>query len=601
MAVRKESIEVSVKGADQGARSLDKLGRSADDAGDDIKGLGKSFVPYVSGAKRAEAATDALGDEFDRTSRKAAQLEHQLSRLGRARARVGGLFGRDGGGSALGTAAGLAGAAGSAGSGGARAALGGLSLPLSPGALAGVGAGAAVALPAIGAGISMAGLLAGGGLVAGGGAALAASSSERVQSSYSLLGQQIAADATKAAKAFEKPLLESADIVRAEWRSVSGDVERMFTKAADGGGLQGFTKGLTGFVREILPGLEKATEVFGDFGEIARQSLPELGKSLSVMFGEFERGSAGATAFFADLLELSGEAAENIGHTAMALSKVYEFLDEGRDRSAYGQLTQGVTGFSKAIDQGTTGAEAFHKVMEQGAKEIESYQDQLDRLVETTLDLVGANLNYEESLDEMASTLRENGKQWSATNDAGRENIRVVKESIEAAYAQRNSMIATGQSAAYADVWFKAAKDSIIAQAKAAGATAAVIAQLTAQWDAFLKMPSTKILNVKVVESSSGRVGSGAARAGTLPFYAAGTPSARAGYAVVGEEGPEIVKFRGGEQVIPHAETMSMSQGRREPVLVRVRVEYPDGRVAREQLIDAAADRGQSIGAFLGV
>lgn len=35
-------------------------------------------------------------------------------------------------------------------------------------------------------------------------------------------------------------------------------------------------------------------------------------------------------------------------------------------------------------------------------------------------------------------------------------------------------------------------------------------------------------------------------------WYAGGTPSAAPGWAVVGERGPELVRFRGGEQVIPN-------------------------------------------------
>ena len=38
-------------------------------------------------------------------------------------------------------------------------------------------------------------------------------------------------------------------------------------------------------------------------------------------------------------------------------------------------------------------------------------------------------------------------------------------------------------------------------------------------------------------------------------FYANGTSSANAGYGIVGEQGPELVKFRGGESVIPAHET----------------------------------------------
>lgn len=37
-----------------------------------------------------------------------------------------------------------------------------------------------------------------------------------------------------------------------------------------------------------------------------------------------------------------------------------------------------------------------------------------------------------------------------------------------------------------------------------------------------------------------------------LPMYAAGTSSARSGMALVGEKGPELVRFKGGEQVVPN-------------------------------------------------
>jgi hypothetical protein len=42
------------------------------------------------------------------------------------------------------------------------------------------------------------------------------------------------------------------------------------------------------------------------------------------------------------------------------------------------------------------------------------------------------------------------------------------------------------------------------------------------------------------------------ASAGGIGLYADGTSSARSGLAVVGERGPELVRFRGGEQVIPN-------------------------------------------------
>lgn len=50
----------------------------------------------------------------------------------------------------------------------------------------------------------------------------------------------------------------------------------------------------------------------------------------------------------------------------------------------------------------------------------------------------------------------------------------------------------------------------------------------------------------------------GAAPGSTVPGYATGTSSAAAGYAVVGEEGPELVYFAGGERVVDAAQTREL-------------------------------------------
>lgn len=427
---------------------------------------------------------------------------------------------------------------------------------------AGLGiAGAGLLAPALGAGISAAGTLAGGGLVAGAGVAIAAHSNERVQAAFAQLASQISADAIKAADAFEAPLIRTAGIIRTEWRGVADDIDRLFEKAADSGAIEGFARGAAGFVREILPGLEKATEQLGKFAAIAEHKLPELGKSFGNMFDAFSRGSGGATAFFGDMIELTGEAAENLGNAAYGLSKIYEWADKVRDDSAWGQLTQGVVGFSEKIGEGKERAEEFNKAMQDGAKDLDIYAEKLDKVFGATMGLVDANLQYEQAVDDMQETLAANGRQWDISTERGRQNISAVKEAIDAAYQQRNAMIANGQSVAFADEQFRKAEAAILAQARAAGATTKVIGELTAAWDALLARQSTKILNVKVVETTAARAGTAGSTGRTLPFYASGTDSARGGLAVVGEEGPELVRFRGGEQVLPAGTSAAMMNG----------------------------------------
>ena len=57
--------------------------------------------------------------------------------------------------------------------------------------------------------------------------------------------------------------------------------------------------------------------------------------------------------------------------------------------------------------------------------------------------------------------------------------------------------------------------------------------------------------NTRPVQQSSGRGG----MSSNVPGYNCGTDNAKPGYAIVGEEGPELVKMKGGEQVIPTSDT----------------------------------------------
>ena len=64
------------------------------------------------------------------------------------------------------------------------------------------------------------------------------------------------------------------------------------------------------------------------------------------------------------------------------------------------------------------------------------------------------------------------------------------------------------------------------------------------------------------VKSIGSSIGSGVKSvAKKLKFWATGTPSAPAGLSVVGERGPELVNFRGGEQVLNNRNTQKALAG----------------------------------------
>lgn len=105
-----------------------------------------------------------------------------------------------------------------------------------------------------------------------------------------------------------------------------------------------------------------------------------------------------------------------------------------------------------------------------------------------------------------------------------------------------------------------------------------------------------------------GNIGGGLLNAGfgglagalRIPGFANGTNNAPPGLAWVGERGKELVRFRGGEQVTPHAESMAMLRGgRAERQDIRVYVDDDDklrAMVDRRAGQQVESRRGQIVG-----
>jgi hypothetical protein len=92
---------------------------------------------------------------------------------------------------------------------------------------------------------------------------------------------------------------------------------------------------------------------------------------------------------------------------------------------------------------------------------------------------------------------------------------------------------------------------------------AALIAQVTQNLNA---MPSSKTVTIytNFVTTGGGAsmgINPGASGLPKIPGHAAGTPSASSGWAWVGEAGPELVRFKGGETVLPNSVSMGYAGG----------------------------------------
>lgn len=100
-----------------------------------------------------------------------------------------------------------------------------------------------------------------------------------------------------------------------------------------------------------------------------------------------------------------------------------------------------------------------------------------------------------------------------------------------------------------------------------------------------LQQLASMLIN-SAMKSFFGSIFGGLDLGGALPGYATGTNSAAAGWAMVGEEGPELMRMRGGERVYNNRETRGMLGAGGEgggPVHMTSNV-YLDGELIRSQM-----------------
>lgn len=612
MADRKESISIFVKGADQGSRDLDKLGRAVDGVGDELKDTAKDASHLDKELDRLQRSAHDLNREFERTGDKGllAQIKdvrkelaplqavrRELDRVAAAEAKV--IREREAAAKKseadrikqMTTPVGLFGGSG-----------GGVSLPVNSTTLAvGGAAGVGLSLPVLagaGGAILAGGALAGVGL----GVAGAAKGNPAIGQAAAAALQEEQARWIKASKAFEQPTLQA--IKRLKMAAEDIPLEDILDNASK---LVGpLTEGIAGLVEESGKGLGALVEDAGPVVATLQKQLPMLGTSVRKMFEEIGEGSEGGAAALEDIFEVVSRIIIGTGKLIHFFEDVYEAgvkLRKALPGDVWSDDTPKIIGYTGAIAGVTPTMRDAADATADATEELETYEETLHRLLNIPMELAEANAAYQESLDNLTESIKENGRQWDEGSEKGRKNNETVREAINKALAYRDAQVAAGKQTGDANRELEANIARLRQQAINAGMSAAAFDALTGSLRNYISQPSVKVVETRFVTSGSAPRMSTPGR----QFAFAEGGNFAPGFALVGEEGPEIVKFNGSGRVYSNRESKAMARSvgasagggggeRRHVIDLRF-----NGRTIRELVIDGAADRGQSVAAFLGV
>nr|MDT0658022.1 hypothetical protein [Micromonospora sp. DSM 115978] len=427
MATDKRELLLVIKGRDDGGRkALKDVGDAADDTREDIDEMSVGLRKLDDKVKATTTTLVELRKEINRTGdldllKDVTKQEQRLKALERQRrALLGpdGIKGVTGGqpdpeveGRSLGARLGAGVVTGLKGALSARTGL--------------IGS----VVSAVGSGITPAVLLAAVAPAVAGGVALAAQDS-RVQTAAKGLWSEVLGNLTDAAAPFIPAVLNGLDVIRDEFALMDADLRGIFDAGANY--VEPIVKGITGLVRNTLPGLRKAVEASGPVVDALARELPKIGTALGDLFAESAQYADEAAAVITFALRTVAGAIELTSKVAGAAMDTWRFLgfkdaEDGADRAAEStgrwRVELGLLGKTDpGIDELWQRQVLLNKSMSEGIKQAGGLKEALDLLNGATLSAREAERAWQKSIDDVTASIKENGKSLDVTTEKGRAN-----------------------------------------------------------------------------------------------------------------------------------------------------------------------------------
>lgn len=454
--------------------------------------------------------------------------------------------------------------------------------------MAGLIAGLVALAPAIGAALQGA-IIAGLGAVGLGAAIFAAFKDEDIKAVWKELFAGIGSDLKNFGRQLGPALTDSATQFRRSWADAAMSVRNLFGDLSTTIGP--LTRGLIGMLREMGPGLRQAFEVAVPVLNELAGLLPVLGRAISNMFDSLSESKAGALKGIRVLVLALAGSLIMLGNTVEFLSKWFDFWSSAAEKvySTLGKIPllgrpfQGLADILHGVNEpvgdldsglrimsGTTLAAA--QASREAARAMQELHAQMTTMINAALGVDQANLAWAAAVRGVTEAVRENGRSLDINTEKGHANVTAILQAVQAAEQKRQADIemAGGEKAAAsavqaANAAFSAQIGQLEAVMRKLGFTQAEIDALLGKYRQIAKAPDiTKYIDVVIRTRGDTRALAAAgqtAPGGRNIGYAAGTPKAPPGWAWVGEKGPELVNFRGGEQVLTNKASMRMAQG----------------------------------------
>jgi hypothetical protein len=420
------------------------------------------------------------------------------------------------------------------------------------------------ALPAILLALGGAINLLGVGIVVALGAALA-SNAEIVQRQAKALGFEFNRSFKQAAvDALAVPIAEALGLVRQTLGQLQPQFQAIFQSVA--GYIRPLTEGLLGLISNMLPGLLNMLQKSGPLIRVIADALPEMGRAFTSLFNAIADNADEIAKFFENLFAYINVGIRVLGFMVRAAAEVQDQM--GRDIVVVRGLTDQFGKLTPTTVAATTAVANLSSAIERALNIIMSSQR--------------ADISWEASIDAVTASVKQNGISLDINTAKGRANKTALLDAVAAAGRMRDAAIASGKGTDVANAAYQKAIERLISIATKAGLSASALKKLAGDYE---------------VNVTTHYYTTGARQQGTA--YAEGTTWAKKGWALVGEQGPEFVKMRGGETVFNNTDSRRMFMKARGGNETKIDVGgvhlHFSGAITEQQARSAGSAAGQAL------
>ncbi len=445
--------------------------------------------------------------------------------------------------------------------------------------------------------------------VAGG--LFAASHDQRVRTAASDLGNFISSNFFSSGSSFVDPIVASVDILKKDFADL--DLSHTFALAAPY--VTELAAGLGGLATSFMPGFNKALHDAAPTIQVLANDLPKIGKALGDMtakLADSKGATEGLDSLLADtvgLIDVLGTSLAWLGDryadynsfvegSFKGIAKLENLLgdkasakdaqDVADAYGAVGRQAYHAAGGLVALDTANVNSLIGYRESEKAARALDAamkdINDELDKWINKSLGASNATIAVAQDFADLGKT---GVKGWNLNTQAGRDNQKMINQSIADLERQRQAAIDAGDgSKASVDAANKSYEDQLDHLKKIAAGLGATKAQV----DALAGDYNVNVFYHGISEGlAAGAVGKEIKY--TIGKRASGGPVMAGQPYVVGEHRPELFVPSQNGYIMPTVPTASSGGGGTVRHVIDLMV---NGRLLRTISIDDAVARGVS-------